>query len=405
METYLDQTYRLGDSGAAISEIAGLLHGLGLLDDQPRDVFDADLEEAVRAFQQQRGLLVDGQVGPGTYRRLNETRWHLGDRILIFRAGDLMVGDDVYQLQRRLLDLGFAIGRVDGYFGVETSTGLTDFQRNYGLVTDGTCGPETLKALTRLSPMVQGGAPNAMRAESRIRAAGPNLSDKVIVIDISRAHNLPEAHSETSDIIVKDLAQRIAGRFGATGVSAYLTTSSFGSADLQEERERAKFANELRADLLIAIALDYSENPEAKGISAYFFGDTNHDTWSTTGEKLAGLIQREIVARTGMTNLRSHAKTWDLLRMTRMPAMWMDIGYVSSSPDMARLQDASQRDLIAEAIVVATQRFYLTPEEDEETGRLNYADIKAKLREFPAQVGLGDPSSGDPSSGDSALGD
>ncbi|MEZ5161195.1 MAG: N-acetylmuramoyl-L-alanine amidase [Marmoricola sp.] len=221
----------------------------------------------------------------------------------------------------------FAGGRVDGYFGVETSTGLTDFQRNYGLVTDGTCGPETLKALTRLSPMVQGRCPHAMGG-SRIRAAGPNLSDKVIVIDISRAHNLPDAHSETSDIIVKDLAQRIAGRFGATGVSAYLTTSSFGSADLQEERERARFANELRADLLIAIALDYSENPEAKGISAYFFGDTNHDTWSTTGEKLAGLIQREIVARTGMTNLRSHAKTWDLLRMTRMPAMWMDIGYV-----------------------------------------------------------------------------
>ena len=36
----------------------------------------------MRAFQQQRGLSVDGIVGPLTYRMLEEARWRLGDRLL-----------------------------------------------------------------------------------------------------------------------------------------------------------------------------------------------------------------------------------------------------------------------------------------------------------------------------------
>ena len=35
-------------------------------------------------FQQQRGLTVDGIVGPTTYRVLDEARWRLGDRLLTF---------------------------------------------------------------------------------------------------------------------------------------------------------------------------------------------------------------------------------------------------------------------------------------------------------------------------------
>ena len=387
METTVEQTFRLGDQGPAVLEIATLLARLGLLSGDPRSDFDEELEVAVRTFQQQRGLVVDGEVGPGTFRRLNETRWVLGDRILTHRHGDLMVGDDVYHLQGRLLDLGFRVGRVDGYFGAETASGLSDFQANMGLAADGTCGPATLAALSRLSPMVSGGAPNALRAQERIRAAGPNLGDKVIVIDISRAHRLPDQFAETSDLIVKDLAQRVAGRFAATGVSAYLTTSLVGSTTLDQERERAQFANRLRADLLISLALDHSTNPGASGISTYFFGDTKHDTWSTAGERFAGLVQREIVARTGMTNLRAHPKTWDLLRLSRMPAMWMEVGYVSNPGDLALLEDSQQRDLIAEAIVVATQRFYLAPEEDQKTGMLDFAELRSQITRFPEQGG------------------
>jgi N-acetylmuramoyl-L-alanine amidase len=380
----VNAVFRLGDSGPAVAQITGLLERIGLLDDgaagdldqlDAAPQYDGRVELAVRTFQQQRGLTVDGVVGPLTFRRLDEARWRLGDRILTHLAGNQLVGDDVYTLQRRLLDLGFQVGRVDGYFGPETEAGVREFQRNFGIPPDGTCGPATLKALTRLSPMVKGGAPNALRAQEHIREAGPHLGGKVVVIDVGRGHNLPEEHAATSDTILHDLAQRVEGRLVATGVQAFLTTPRWAPTP-GEEADRAAFANRTGADLFLSLALDTSANPDACGVSTYFFGDADHDTWSSAGERLAGLVQREIVARSDLVDLRWHPKTWDLLRRTRMPAIRLDVGYLTNLGDVQRLRDPEFRDVLAGALVVAVQRFYLSPEADAHTGVLAISEIR-----------------------------
>ena len=343
----MNSVFRLGDSGPAVAQIIGLLKRIDLLGDsadvpeQPRisasePVYDERVELAVRAFQQQRGLTVDGVVGPLTFRRLDEARWRLGDRILTHLPGNLMAGDDVYALQGRLLDLGFRVGRLDGYFGPETEGGVREFQRNFGIPPDGTCGPATLKALTRLSPMVKGGAPNALRAQERIREAGPNLGGKIVVIDVGRGHNLPTDYAPVSDAILHDLAQRVEGRLVAIGVQAFLTTPRWADAP-GEETDRAAFANRTGADLFVSMALDTSANTDACGVSTYFFGDANRDTWSSVGERFAGLVQREIVARS------------DLRRPALAP---QDLGPAAPHPDAGgaarrRLPDQRRRQRAA----------------------------------------------------------
>jgi len=380
----VNAVFRLGDSGPAVAQITGLLERIGLLGDaalepsQGDHAFDQRVELAVRAFQQERGLTVDGVVGPLTFRRLDEARWRLGDRILTHLPGSLMAGDDVYTLQGRLLALGFRVGRVDGYFGPETESGVREFQRNSGIPPDGTCGPATLKALTRLSPMVKGGAPNALRAQERIREAGPNLGGKIVVIDVGRGHNLPEEYAESSDSILHDLAQRVEGRLVATGVQAFLTTPRWAAPG--EESERAAFANRTGADIFLSLALDASTNPGACGVSTYFFGDANHNTWSSVGERFAGLVQREIVARSDLVDLRWHPKTWEILRRTRMPAIRLDAGYLTNAGDTERLSDPAFRDVLAEAIVVSVQRFYLSPEVDSHTGVLRVSELRDSFR-------------------------
>jgi len=371
---------RLGDSGPAVAQITGLLGRIGLLEDAlptpaGDSTYDEQVELAVRAFQQQRGLSVDGVVGPLTYRRLDEARWRLGDRILTHLPGNPLAGDDVYALQRRLLDLGFKVGRVDGYFGTETEGAVRDFQRNFGIPPDGTCGPATLKALNRLSPMVKGGAPNTLRSQERIREAGPHLGGKTVVIDVGRGHNLPEELTETSDSMLHDLAQRVEGRLVAIGVQAYLTTPRWAEAPA-EENERAAFANRAGADLFLSLALDASPSADACGVSTYFFGDAERETWSSAGERFAGLLQREIVARSDLVDLRWHPKTWDILRHTRMPAIRLDAGYLTNPGDTTRLGDPAFRDLLAESTVVAVQRFYLSPDLDAHTGVLRVEEIR-----------------------------
>lgn len=386
----MNTIFRNGDSGPAVTQIVGLLAQVGLLEADPEhplpSTYDDRVELAVRAFQQQRGLHVDGIVGVATFRRLDEARWNLGDRILTHLPGNLIAGDDVFALQRRLLELGFKVGRVDGYFGPETEAGLRDFQRNVGIPADGTCGPFTLKMLAQLAPMVSGGAPNAMRAQERIRDAGPQLGGKIVVIDPSPGHHLPPEYAAAAAEIVHDLAARIEGRLVATGVQAFLTASRTGrhrasatAVHHVEEVERATFANRANAHLCISLAVDASGNPDACGVATYFFGSEEHNTRSSTGERFASLVQREIVARTDLVDLRCHPKAWEFLRRTRMPAVQLDAGYLSNPGDARRLADPGFRDVLAEAVVVAVQRFYLTPEADAHTGVLRLSELRSAL--------------------------
>ncbi len=85
-------------------------------------------------------MSVDGIVGPETYRWLVSAHWRLGDRVLAHEPTQV-TGDDVTELQTQLLELGYDIARADGVFGPRTAEGLRNFQRDYGMVADGICGP------------------------------------------------------------------------------------------------------------------------------------------------------------------------------------------------------------------------------------------------------------------------
>ena len=239
-----------------------------------------------------------------------------------------MAGDDVYALQGRLLDLGFT--RRPGRRLLRPR----DRGRRARV-------PAQLRhpARRHLRPgHAQGAGPARARwsaAARPTRCAPRSGSARPVPTSAARswsstsaaAHNLPAEHAEASDAILHDLAARIEGRLVATGVQAFLTTPRW-AARPREETERAAFANRAGADLFLSLALDASANPDACGVSAYFFGDADPDTWSSAGERFAGLVQREIVARSDLVDLRCHPKTWDLLRRTRMPAVRLDAGYL-----------------------------------------------------------------------------
>ncbi|MCW2614893.1 MAG: cwlM [Frankiales bacterium] len=358
------QLYRLGDSGPAVADVQATLTVLGLLSGR-HDSFDADTDRAVREFQQRRGLSVDGLVGPETYRALAAARWSLGDRLLSL-ATHPFVGDDVAALQERLLELGFDAGRTDGVFGPRTERALRGLQREYGLVPDGTCGPATLRALRQLGRHVTGGRPQVMRETEALHRSGAALPGKVVVIDPghggsdrgAQGHGLDEAS------IVEDLAARLEGRLGAVGVRTLLTR---GVDSNPTDAERAEFANDAGADLVLSLHVDRAASPRCHGVACYHFG-AGRGTTSTVGEQLASLVQREVVARTDLLDLHVHEKTWDVLRLTRMPAVRLELGHLSHPGDAARLADPAFRDTVAEAVLVAVQRLYLPPDLDPPTG-------------------------------------
>ena len=321
--------------------------------------------DEIRSFQQERGLHVTGELNESTLRAFEEARWKLGDRSLYLQQSPYMRGDDVAALQARLTEMGFHCGRVDGIFGLMTEAAVKEFQKSVGVVVDGKCGPATIIGLLRLTKIVSGGAPAALRESALQKNRGPALANKVIVID--------PGSTEYEKEIVYDIAQRLEGRLLALGASVFLTR---GTQNNPAEAERIEFTNKNGADLLISLHIDSHTNPEAHGVATFFYGNDQHGVHSIVGERFASLVQRELCARTDFLNCRAHAKTWDSLRLTSAPAVRVDLGYITNEGDAARLARAEFRDTVAESFVIAIQRLYLSVEDDAKTGTLRISDLR-----------------------------
>lgn len=395
---------RRGDRGSAVTEIRAALTALGMLENSDEeittgrhvalDVFDEELDQAVRAFQQHRGLLVDGIVGEATYRALKEASYRLGARTLSHQFGAPMFGDDVATLQARLQDLGFYTGLVDGHFGLTTHNALMSYQREYGLYPDGICGPETLRSLYFLGSRVTGGSPHAIREEELVRSSGPRLSGKRIIIDPGRGgddHGQimqgPNGPISESDILW-DLASRLEGRMTAIGMETFLSRPANRAPS---DAERAATANAVGADLMISLRCATQPTPSANGVASFHFGNS-HGSVSTIGRNLADFIQREVVARTGLRDCRTHGRTWDLLRLTRMPTVQVDVGYITNPHDRATLVSTQARDAIAEGMLAAVKRLYLLGKNDRPTGTFTFAELLAHELSVEQAAGRVSPS-------------
>ncbi|CAB4851494.1 unannotated protein [freshwater metagenome] len=354
---------RRGDTGTTVAEIRDRLGRLGIMPaaepgfDPANASFDDSVDHAVRAFQQARGLTVDGIVGPQTFRRLEEARWTLGDRVLSYRPGRLVSGDDVLGLQQRLSGLGFDLGRVDGVFGPLTDHALREFQRSVGVDPDGTCGPMTFRAINRLArTMSGGGTATTLRELHALESICSGVAHKVVVIDPGHDGG-DDGHGVNEAAIAGDLATRVEGRLAAIGVQVLLTRKP-DSGSAADESDRAAFANDTGADLVLSLNVGSADSAIPSGCASFYFGDSAAGTGSALGRRFAEMVQEEICSRTDLTDCQSHAKTWDLLRMTRMPAVRLECGYLSSPHDARRLADPAFRDAVAEGIAAAVVRFF-----------------------------------------------
>ncbi len=224
---------RRGDRGNAVRDLSIRLGAAGSKA-VTLDVFDDTLEAAVRDFQKERGLRVDGICGPETWGALIESGFQLGDRLL-YLARPMLRGDDVAELQRRLNALGFDAGREDGILGTETETALRQFQLNAGATADGVCGPSTLAAIARVSGLAAGSVASVREREDLRRE--PRRLDGLRVFLVAEpamsalAHSLYRAMGNLGAVVALDVSgddpgvlTAQANRFGA-GAFIALTNS------------------------------------------------------------------------------------------------------------------------------------------------------------------------------------
>ena len=154
---------RRGSRGSSVTSLQSSLNAA--LSPSPRltadGIFGAKTEAAVRQFQQQARIGVDGIAGPVTQARLarqsspaatpaGQGNLRLGSR-----------GDQVRQLQRDLNSRSPHGPRLstDGVFGSRTQQAVMNFQRHNRLTVDGIAGPQTRAALSAAPQIPAGTTP------------------------------------------------------------------------------------------------------------------------------------------------------------------------------------------------------------------------------------------------------
>ena len=132
-------------------------------------------------------------------------------------------------------------------------------------------------------------------------------------------------------------------------------------------------ANEVGADLVLSLHVDGSPRRGPNGVAAYHFGGGSRPRRSVCGSPSWSSVSswRAPASLDG----RIHGKTWALLRLTRMPAVRVEIGYLTSPVDRPKLLDPLFRDTVAEGLLVAVQRLYLPLSDDPPTGVLRIPAI------------------------------
>ena len=203
------------------------------------------------------------------------------------------------------------------------------------------------------------------------RATGPGLRGKRIVID--PGHGGPDPGVTIAGVaeadLVWDLARRLEGRMAGAGMDTLLSRRTH---TCPTEADRAALADAAGADLVLSLHVDANPSMHAEGLATFYSDGTD-----TVGETLAGYVRRELTSRTGMLDLGSYAGDWDLLRLSRMPTVRVEIGYLTNMGDRRRLLDPVFRDVVAEGVLVAVKRFYLQGEDDQPTGTFTFSDVLA----------------------------
>lgn len=339
-------------------------------------LFDDHVDAAVRSFQQSRGLIVDGVAGPDTLRALAEAQFQFGDRTLAFVEGEPPArGDDVAELQRHLSHLGFYYGHIDGEFSVRTRYAVAELQQNLGIPGSGVCDAATMRAMARVNRAITPSQAFALRDYERLDRSTAALRGRLIALstgasELASPHAVERLTAQplTEALVAADIGRRVERILREFGAGVVERSSTFSAV----ERDGGERVPSLSLDL----HCDWLDQEAASGIAAFFWGlPGTGETRSPIGHRAAILLMKELAVRTGMDSLGVHGRTWDTLKLSGIPSVGLDLGYLSNRGDAERLADPVFRQTVADSIVIGIQRLYLLEEEDQPTGTLALDDV------------------------------
>jgi peptidoglycan hydrolase-like protein with peptidoglycan-binding domain len=142
-------TLRANDKGRYVTYLQTRLRHWGYFTSNPNGNYDSKTVEAVKRFQRDKGLFVDGAVGPQTWQTIETSKVKESNKCdkTTLQRGDK--GECVSKLQEMLRELDYFKANSTDYYGSETWEAVRKFQLDTELPPNGIVDPLTWKALER----------------------------------------------------------------------------------------------------------------------------------------------------------------------------------------------------------------------------------------------------------------
>ena len=133
-----------GSADPAVRDLQEALRTLGFYSGPISGVCSATTETAVKAFQQAKGITVDGIVGRVTWINIDEA----DQSEPVLKVGS--AGLPVRRAQKRMSLVGYQVGGVDGRYGAQTEAAVKTLQQQHSIAADGVVGRKTWDVIDAL---------------------------------------------------------------------------------------------------------------------------------------------------------------------------------------------------------------------------------------------------------------
>lgn len=177
-------------------------------------------------------------------------------------------------------------------------------------------------------------------------------------IFIDAGHGGPDPGAIGNGVIEEnvnlDVARRLATELRNAGYDVMLYRStpdenvlSNKNADL---RNRAKMANDWGADYFISIHTNSSTSPALNGFETYVYN------LGGEAERIAKAINSEVTNSLGNVDRGTRSANFAVLRRTNMPAVLVELGYLSNPTEALNLNSSAWRSAVSREIAEAIKK-------------------------------------------------
>jgi N-acetylmuramoyl-L-alanine amidase len=189
----------------------------------------------------------------------------------------------------------------------------------------------------------------------RVTILKSGLRGKRIVIDAGHGAQDPGAVGPTGlyeKSVNLDVSERLAKLLRNDGAEVTMTRSEDTFLSLAE---RVEFARDNEADVFISVHAD-SFKSTTQGSTTFYHSGVN-PSWEQS-KQLAEIAIDNLVTNLGTVDRGAKDKSLHVIRETDMPAILVELAFLSNPKEEAQLKDAEFRQKAAEALYQSLQEFY-----------------------------------------------